>query len=107
MGWGVDLLERLPDFSVCLARMFADFPCPGCGMLRGLLRLGQLRFAEASALHPLALPCAFAIAWIAVGSPGRSRLRALPNAARGRAIAMAMWVVVGLWALRIASGSAV
>ena len=107
-GWGIDLLERLPDFEFCLARVLFEIPCPGCGMLRSLLRLGQLRLADATTLHPLSLPCALGIAWVAAGSPGRpgrGRLQALSDAILGRAVALAMVVVVGIWALRIASGS--
>ena len=104
-GWGIDLLERLPDFDVCWARGLFEISCPGCGMLRSLLRLGQLRLADATALHPLSLPSAVGIAWVAAGSPGRGRLRALPDAILGRAAALAIGVVVGVWALRIASGS--
>ena len=106
-GWGVDLIERLPDFEACLARWLSGHPCPGCGMLRGLLRLGQLRFADAYALHPLSVPCALGIAWIAAGSPGRSRLASLPQAVVVRAIAVAILAVVGVWVVRIANGSLV
>lgn len=104
-AWGVDVLEHLPSFSVCLAYNLWDFPCPGCGMSRALLRLGQLRFAEANALHPLSLPCALGIAWVATGSPGRDGLRAFPAAASSWGVALAICLVVGVWLLRAVTGS--
>ena len=106
-GSGVDLLERLPEFSICFARWLSELPCPGCGMLRGLLCLGQLRFAAANALHPLVLPTSFAIAWVAAGKPGRSWLQAMPEAASRTAVALATCIVLGLWVLRVASGSGI
>jgi hypothetical protein len=101
-AWGIDALQALPDLRVCVMSLLSDHPCPGCGMLRALLRLGQWRFSDASALHPLSLPSAIAIVWIAAGSPGRSRLRALPDAIKDPSFGVAIAIVIGLWALRIA-----
>jgi hypothetical protein len=107
LGWGIDLSERLPEFEACLSRWLSGHPCPGCGMLRGLLRLGQLRVADACGLHPLSIPCALGIAWVAAGSPGRGRLELLLAAGMSRAVALAILTVVGVWAVRLVNGSLV
>ena len=41
------------------------------------------------------------IVWIAGGSPGREGLRVLSDAVSGRVVALAILVVLGIWALRI------
>lgn len=104
-AWGIDCAGLLPDFSICLAHWLSDLPCPGCGMLRALLRLGQLRIGDAMGLHPLSIPCALGAAWVAVGSPGRGRLRALPAPVSGWALGSAIALVLAVWALRISDGT--
>ena len=105
-GFGVDVLKHLPGLDLCLLHALGDFSCPGCGMLRGLLRAAQLRFAEATAFHPLAVPFALAISWLAAGSPGRRLLSALPKALRQGALALAILVVLGVYFVRLAGGLA-
>ncbi len=48
----LDILSWLPGFSFCPFKFITGHPCPGCGMLRSLIRLGQLEFASAFAYHP-------------------------------------------------------
>ncbi len=42
-------------FSICLLKLLAGRPCPGCGMTRAFLYLGHGRIAEALSLNPLSL----------------------------------------------------
>jgi hypothetical protein len=107
-AWQIDVVEGLPEFSVCVARWLSEIPCPGCGMLRALLRLGQLRFAEALLLHPLSLPCALGALWVVLGSPGRGRLQAgrhtSSHSASDWLVGSAIAVVLAVWALRLSIG---
>ena len=80
--------------------MLAGLPCPGCGMTRALLLLGQLRVAEALAMHPLAPGLLVAVAWGAVGAPGRARI------SRDAAAAALLALVLGVWGARLWLGAA-
>ena len=104
-GFELDALAQLPDLDLCLVHALGGFPCPGCGMLRALLCLGQLRFAEATSFHPLSLPCALAIGWLAIGSPGRASLFRVSSAVKQRAVSLGLLVVVALYCVRLAGGT--
>ena len=52
----VDALTLLPSVPTCVFRGLTDTPCPGCGMTRALLSLGQLDIVRAMEFHPFALP---------------------------------------------------
>jgi hypothetical protein len=105
---GVDLLQHMSLFPHCVFRSIAGLPCPGCGMTRALLLLGQLRLAEAVALHPLSPGVILAAIWLLCGSPGVDRLR--PSVAGATAISALSWagvaLVVGLWLHRMLEGTA-
>jgi hypothetical protein len=104
-GFGLDTLAHLPDVDLCLVHALGDLSCPGCGMLRALLCLGQLRFAEATSFHPLSLPCALAMGWLAIGSPGRTSLLRVSSALQQRAVVLALLIVVGLYCVRLVGGT--
>jgi hypothetical protein len=50
----VDLLDHLDWAPSCAIRTFIGFDCPGCGMTRALVLLGQMEFAAACNAHPAA-----------------------------------------------------
>jgi hypothetical protein len=52
----IDLLNHLPTVSVCPFHTVTGLPCPGCGMIRAFLSLGQLKFVQAVQFNPLAVP---------------------------------------------------
>lgn len=52
----VDLLERLPKTSICPFRLITGLKCPGCGMTRSMLLIGQLRIGRAVEANVFALP---------------------------------------------------
>ena len=54
--WGIDILEALPSFSLCPFFLITGAPCPGCGMTRALLKLGQLNISGAIQANPYSLP---------------------------------------------------
>ena len=51
-----DIVNYLPHISLCPFHAITGFPCPGCGMTRSLLFIGQLRLEEALYLNPFSIP---------------------------------------------------
>lgn len=43
----IDFMNYLPTVSLCPFHAVTGLPCPGCGMTRAMLSLGQLRLKEA------------------------------------------------------------
>lgn len=54
--WEVDSIHYLPRVSLCPFHFITGIPCPGCGMTRAFLTLGQLKMKEAIALNPFSIP---------------------------------------------------
>ena len=54
--WEIDILEVLPNFSLCPFFLITGAPCPGCGMTRAFLKLGQLNISSAMQVNPYSLP---------------------------------------------------
>jgi len=54
--FGIDLYARAPDISICPFRLITKSRCPGCGMTRSMLLVGQLRLKEAFVANIFALP---------------------------------------------------
>jgi hypothetical protein len=93
---GVDLLRHLSLFPACPFHTVTGLPCPGCGMTRAFLLLGQLRIGDALAAHPLAPGLLLAMLWMLAGAPGRARV---PRDAVATAL---LALVVGVWLARLA-----
>jgi hypothetical protein len=93
---GLDLLEWLPAFPLCPFRAATGLPCPGCGMTRAFLLLGQLRLGEAWALQPAApfLLCGMLVFL--------ARPVVLPRRARTALAGGALACVLAAWAVRLA-----
>ena len=53
---GIDLLQVLPHQTICPFQIISGFPCPGCGIFRGLIALSQSRFSLALYFNPFAIP---------------------------------------------------
>ena len=51
---GIDLLDHLDWAPSCVIRAWTGFDCPGCGMTRALVLLGQFQFAASCSAHPAA-----------------------------------------------------
>lgn len=82
----------------CAFREWLGMVCPGCGMTRAFLWLGRLEPARAFAAHPLSLPLLATMLWFGAGAPGRGRV------ARPGTAVVALWVVLGTWVARLATG---
>lgn len=54
--WKINLINYLPNIPLCPFHMFSGKPCPGCGMSRAFLLLGQLRIKEALEMNLLSMP---------------------------------------------------
>ncbi len=67
LTWAIGLLPWALGARCPLAEL-AGVPCPGCGMTRAMRLLLAGDFAHSVRLHPLALPCALATAWLAIVS---------------------------------------
>jgi hypothetical protein len=93
--WEVDLLRHLHLFPACPFRGATGIPCPGCGMTRALLLLGQLRVGEAWLAQPLAPGLLLAMLWALLGAPGRGRIP------REAAAGLALAAVLGVWLMRL------
>ena len=52
----IDALHYLPGISLCPFHVITGMGCPGCGMTRAFLALGQLKLQQAIALNPFSLP---------------------------------------------------
>lgn len=96
-GLGLDAHAVLPWLPGCPFRALTGWPCPGCGMTRALLALGQLRLADAVAAHPLAPALLVAmIAFLARRPRRRLAVRApLPQ--------LGLALVVVVWGVRLAN----
>ena len=53
--YGVDLIYHLPTVTLCPFHAITGYPCPGCGMTRAMVCVGQLRFGEAIAFNPFSI----------------------------------------------------
>jgi hypothetical protein len=93
---GVDTVDLLPGHTLCVFRNLTGIPCPGCGMTRAILRLGQLRFRDAVALNPFS-------PFLLAGLAAYVVLGRLPMKRYHSAVAAAALVaVLALWVARIA-----
>jgi hypothetical protein len=54
--YGTDLVDHLPTVTLCPFHAITGYPCPGCGMTRAMVCVGQLRFGEAIAFNPFSIP---------------------------------------------------
>jgi hypothetical protein len=95
----VDLLRHLSFFPACPFHAVTGLPCPGCGMTRAFLLLGQLRIDAALSAHPLAPGLLLAMLWTLAGTPGRARVP------RDAVAAVLLAVVVGVWLARLLLGA--
>jgi len=95
----VDLLRHLSFFPACPFHTASGLSCPGCGMTRAFLLLGQLRVGDALAAHPLAPGLLLAMLWTLAGAPGRARI---PRDAVATAL---LALVLGVWLVRLLLGA--
>ena len=74
--WEIDALHYLPGISLCPFHVITGMACPGCGMTRAFLTLGQLKLQEAIALNPFSvLLFSVMIVYLWLGTMNRVRPR--------------------------------
>ena len=74
--WEIDALHYLPSISLCPFHVITGMACPGCGMTRAFLTLGQLKLQEAIALNPFSVPLfSVMIVYLWLGKMNRVRPR--------------------------------
>lgn len=54
--WKINFIEHLPGFSLCPFHAITGKHCPGCGMSRAFLLLGQLKIKEALDFNLFSVP---------------------------------------------------
>lgn len=52
---GINMMSHLPSVALCPFHAVTGIPCPGCGMTRSFLSIGQLRLGEALHWNPLSI----------------------------------------------------
>ncbi|MBU2514701.1 DUF2752 domain-containing protein [bacterium] len=52
----INLLTSAPRFSICPFHFLTHKPCPGCGILRALISIGQLQFHQALQYNLFSFP---------------------------------------------------
>ena len=52
----IDLIARLPTRSLCPFHALTGLECPGCGMTRAMISIGQLEFGAAVGYNLFSMP---------------------------------------------------
>ena len=52
----IDLIAHLPARSLCPFHALTGLECPGCGMTRAMISIGQLKFGAALGYNPFSMP---------------------------------------------------
>ena len=91
----IDVKDHLPGYVLCPFRVVTRIPCPGCGMTRAMLYLGQLDFGKAIHLNVFSIPL-FVVMLIYIYNP--KMIRILKNELMLKVLLV---TVVVLWVLRL------
>jgi hypothetical protein len=93
-GFNIDLVNDMSRLTLCPFKFLADITCPGCGMMRAIIRLGQLQFTEAWSYHPFSYP-------VLLGATLYAGAGKLPHKALHAPLAaLALGLLVLLWLSR-------
>jgi len=82
-----DAINLLPDHPVCYFRILTGIECPGCGMTRALIRLGQLRIGQAFQFNIYSIPLFLSMLYFAF-------LGGMPRWIRHRSVSLSMLILV-------------
>ena len=94
---GIDLMDYLPTVSVCPFHAITGIPCPGCGMTRAMLSLGQLKLKAAIEFNLFSVPLLISmIIWLWLGK--------FPSFIQHRAFGIVGFaVIIIVWLMRLLS----
>ena len=91
----IDFIDYLPDFSLCPFHAVTGIPCPGCGMTRAMLSMGQLKLKQAFEYNLFSVPLLISI--IIYLWPGK-----FPSFFQHKLFGMIMFtVVIFVWLIRL------
>lgn len=91
----INLLHALPAFTVCPFRTLYGLSCPGCGLTRAFLSLGQFKFANVVQFNPLSIP-------LAIGMIGYLWLGRIPLWLQRKMVLRFMVIILfSVWLLRL------
>jgi len=91
----IDFMNYLPTVSLCPFHAVTGLPCPGCGMTRAMISLGQLKLEEAIGYNLFSTP--LLILMILYVWP-----RKLPFFLQHKVFSIIMFIVViFVWLMRI------
>lgn len=57
--WKINIIDYLPNITLCPFHMLTGKLCPGCGMSRAFLLLGQLKINDALEMNLFSVPLLF------------------------------------------------
>ena len=95
--WDIDLTAYISRVPLCPFHAVTGLPCPGCGMSRAFLLLGQLKFMEALAMNPFSIPLILLmIIYVALGRiPGLLQNKYLEY--------IFLFTILAFWVIRLLS----
>jgi hypothetical protein len=92
----IDFMKYLPEFSFCPFHAVTGLECPGCGMTRAMISLGQLKLEKAVKYNLFSLP--LLLLMIVYVWPGK-----FPSFLQHKMFGIVMFIVVILvWLTRMA-----
>ena len=74
---GIDAHDLLPGHHLCPVRAVTGVPCPGCGMTRAMLSMGQGHLGQAFRLNPFSFFVFLCIVVVALPKHLRKKMHAL------------------------------
>jgi hypothetical protein len=95
--WNKDLMDYLPETSLCPFHAITGKPCPGCGMSRAFLLLGQLKIKEALEMNLFSVPLLLLmIVYFTLGH--------IPSLLQNKYLVhISLFAVLAFWAVRLFS----
>ena len=91
----IDFITHLPTRSLCPFHAITGLDCPGCGMTRAMISLGQLKFGAAVGYNPFSVPL-FILMTLCVW-PGK-----FPSFLQHQTLSIFMFILVVLiWLMRL------
>jgi Protein of unknown function (DUF2752) len=91
----IDFIDFLPTVSICPFHAVTGFPCPGCGMTRAMISIGQLNFKQAVEYNLFSM--ALLILMIIYVGPGK-----FPRFLQNKVLSILMLLlVIFIWLIRL------